>query len=413
MNINRFALNYYLMYGHMPRGQTIIEGGIREYDRDWNYIFTEDITNESQAKQKILEQLNKSIREKVKGKKVGAFLSGGLDSSTVVALASKHTDITSFSVKFDKEDFDETDKAKIVADRFSKEHHVFELTAEKIRELIPELVDVYGPFGDTSMIPTYFAFKEAKKFNLDLFLMGDGGDETLGGYNSYKHYSIISYQQLLPRFVSSLIHPFSYAFGTKANTFFEIGTLPWNQRYGRLMSRLSKEEFRLLIGEKPNRYYEEYVRDIFESNFISEAQRIDLGHYLPDDGIVKVETAAKAIGINTYSPFIEDDFIKLACKIHPKLKIQKRYGKYLLRRAMEGILPRVIIYQDKQGFGVPLKHYFKNELRDLVDKWVFDYKQDFFETEWLKSIMDKEWEKDYSKLIWSMMIFNMWYEKNK
>ncbi len=436
--INKFALNYYLMYGHTPRKQSIIENAyklepghymifdlknnkIKEYSKYWDVKIINEIKDEALAKKIILEKLDESVKKRlIADVPIGAFLSGGLDSSAVVALMSKYTkNLNTFSIKFDYDEFDESKYAEIVSKKFETKHHVVKFTAKDVKELIPKLIYHYDePFGDPSMIPTFLVSKVARQ-HVTVSLSGDGGDELFGGYNSYKHFRLLNLQKFYPRFLNKLIYGllkiFNFEFLTKIKAFFELGCLKRGLKFVRLMSYLNRVEFKKLTGENPEEYYKKYAKEFKKSDYLNEAINIDLHNYISEDILTKVDRASLANSLESRPPLLDHEIIEFACKIDPRLKLRGREGKYIFKKSLEGILPKEILYRKKMGFGVPLKHYFRGKLKELVNNYVINFdKHNYFNKKYIKDIKrninKKYWSKDYSRAIWTIMIFNMWWE---
>ncbi len=438
--IDRFALNYYFMYGYTPRERSIIKNcfkllpahylvfsldkkNIERKERYWNFEFVDEIKDETEAKKLILKQLEKSVRSRmVADVPVGAFLSGGVDSSAVVAMMSRYTkNLNTFSVKFDHDEFDESKYAKIVSEKFNTRHHEVEFSARDIRDLILKLPYHYDePFADPSMIPTFLVSGVAKKY-VTVSLSGDGGDELFGGYPSYLIYKKASWLKFVPGFLISfalfVVNGLKTDKLIKLKKFLRLGLLDGKIKYAEFRNFLYREEFKKMINENPEKYYKEYVKGNFVNrDYLTEATNIDLRNYLPENCLVKVDRASLGNGLESRPPFLDHKMAELAAKISPKLKIKGRETKYIFKKAMEGILPKEIIYRRKQGFGVPLKYYLRNELRDLVEKYVINYnKHNFYRREIIgeikKIIEMKDWPKDYSRLIWAIMMFNLWYDR--
>ncbi len=434
--INRFALNYYLMYGHTPRKQSILENTyklepghfmifdlknkkIKKYTKYWGIHLTDEIKDEKLAKKIILEKLDESVKKRlIADVPVGAFLSGGLDSSAVVALMSKYTkNLNTFSIKFDYQDFDESKYAEIVSKKFETKHHVIKFSAKDVKELLPKLVYHYDePFGDPSMIPTYLVSKVAKQ-HVTVSLSGDGGDELFGGYNSYKHFRLLNFQKYYPAFINKILYklfkPIKNHFFVKPRAFWELGTLPKKHKFARLMSYLSMDEFKQITGEDPIKYYEAYGGAYFRKNYLDNAQTIDIHTYLPDNNQTKVDRSSMANSLETRPPILDHELIEKATKFHHSLRLKGRNGKYIFKKALEGILPKKVLYRKKQGFGVPLKYYFRNELKDMVYEYVINFTEhNLFDSSFIKKIIaKKKWGRDYSRIIWSILIFNLWWQK--
>jgi asparagine synthase (glutamine-hydrolysing) len=436
--IDRFALNYYFLYGYTSRDQSIIKNvkklepahfvtfdlATRELsgpEKYWKIELTKKIRDEEQAKARILEELERGVRERmVADVPVGAFLSGGVDSSAVVAIMSKYTDnLNTFSIKFDHQDFDESHYARIVSEEFNTRHHVIQFSASDVRKLMFDLPYHYDePFADPSMIPTYLVSKVASQ-HVTVSLSGDGGDELFGGYTSYQHYKLLNIQKYYPKCFNSialkLIDAFNIQNG-KLKKFFEIGKLDRKKKFAKLLSYLYKEEFQKITGDDPEKYYDKYAESFRRDHYLHEVINIDLHNYLSEDILTKVDRASMAHGLESRPPILDSNLVDIALSIHPKLKIKGKEGKYIFKKALEDILPHKIIYRSKQGFGVPLRYYLTNELKDLVYDYVINYKEhDFVGEEMkreIKDIIDQEkWDKDYSRIIWIILMFNLWYEK--
>ena len=431
LTINEDALNYYLLFGNTPTKQSIFNKVYKlrpaEYavynlkskklttKKYWISKFKNEIKNESKAKKLLLEKLDKSVKDRLMSDvPVGAFLSGGLDSSAVVALMSKYTsNLNTFSVKFDHTEFDESEYAKLVSKQFKTKHHSVKFKGSDVSKLIPRLINHYDePFGDPSMIPTFLLSKIASQ-KVKVVLSGDGSDELLGGYKSYKHRRILNIQNFYPKSLNKVAYLLFKKLNLNRNltTFFEIGQLPNKQKFPRLMSGINAKEFKNLTGKNISKYYSKYYSKTRFSNFLDQSQNTDLNRYLPDNCLTKVDRSALAHGLEARPPFLDHEFVEFANKLSPKLRLNGNISKYILKKSFEGILPNKIIYRKKQGFGVPLKYYFKKELKPYVKKYLINYdKHNLFNTEYIKNNLDY-YIKNNPRLIWRIIIFNLWWEK--
>lgn len=435
--IDKDALNYYLLYGYAPREQAIIkdcfklpaahylifslrENKIIKKERYWDFKLTGEIRDEEEAKKLILEGLDKAVKARMFADvPVGAFLSGGVDSSAVVAMMSRYTDkLNTFSVKFDHDDFDESAYAKIISDKFKTNHHVIEFTAKDVKDLLLKLPYHYDePFGDPSMVPAFLVAKVARE-RVTVSLSGDGGDELFGGYDSYPVYRLVARQGYLPKIIRQIIlFLIERTKKIKLKKFFRIGLNPRKYWFAAFRSLLYREESDKLIAGGLEKYYEAYINgDYLKADYLSEATNIDLRNYLVDNCLAKVDRAALANSLESRPPLLDHNFIELAARISPELKIKNGETKYIFKKALEGILPPEILYRKKMGFSMPLKYYLKNELKETVDKYVLDYHgHNLFKPEMIaeiKKIMNTEvWPRDYSRLIWALLMFNLWYER--
>ncbi|HLC32410.1 MAG TPA: asparagine synthase C-terminal domain-containing protein, partial [Candidatus Nanoarchaeia archaeon] len=192
----------------------------------------------------------------------------------------------------------------------------------------------------------------------------------------------------------------------------EIGCLAQKHKYARLLSYLARDEFIALTGTAPDDLYENHATN--SENYLSQATSIDFHHYLPDDILTKVDRASLANSLESRPPLLDHLLIELAFRISPRLKIKGKTTKYIFKKAMEGIVPQEIIYRKKQGFAMPLESYLRKDLRPLVYKYVFDFdKHALFDKTFLASLEQNYslWNKDYSRLIWTLLMFNLWWEQ--
>jgi len=398
--MNNKDLNYYLMYGYLPRQKPM-----------WDINLTSEIKDEQMAKSMITLQLQhtiKSIVEKYPNKKIGILLSGGIDSSIVTAIASKYIkDLNTFSVNFEHNEFDETKYSRMVSKKFKTNHHEFVFSADEVRELLVKMKSSQKLYGGSGVVPLALACERAKEY-VDILLTGDGGDELFGGYILYQQYGLLNIQKYYPKFINKMLYPlFNPDKNYNLSTFFELGCLKHRQKYARLMTLLNGKQFKQLTNEDPEEYYDMYAKPFKKGFYLDEAMNMDLNKYLPEYSVGKIEMASSLSGMKIICPLLDPMIIKLACRIDSRLKIKDKEKKYILRKTFEGSVPKEIFSRKKRGFTFPLKRYLLDELWDLVDKYVIDYKSDLntgFITELLNK---KEWGRDYSRLIWAIMVLNM------
>lgn len=435
--IDEKSLKYYLLYGFTPKKNTILkdtfklepgsyltfclkENKILQIKKYWNLHFSEKIKSESKAIQLIRTELEAAVKKRLLSDvEVGAFLSGGIDSSIIVALASKYKKkIKTFSVKFDYNEFDESEYSQQISKLFKTQHEVIKFNYQDVSNLINKLPYYYDePLGDPSMIPMFLVSKVARK-KVTVALSGDGGDELFAGYNSYKHYKLIQLQKYYPKIINNILNKlFEYSNFKKIQTYFEIGTFKEKHKFSAIMSRLSKKNFKKYFpNDNIENYFEIYSEKFTKTNYINNATHSDLNNYISEDILLKVDRASLGNSLESRPPFLDHKLIELALSIKPNLKIKNNESKYLLKKAYEDLIPRNILYRKKKGFGVPLRYYFQKELKPIVEKYVINYsKHDYFPKklkEEIREILNKKnWEKDHSKFIWSILIFNLWYEE--
>ncbi len=424
------ALSHYLAFGHTPSEQTILKecrklepGHYLVYDlrqqriigrrRYWDVRQEATISEPEEAKRKILELMEKAVRSRlVADVPVGAFLSGGVDSSAVVAMITWYKkELNTFSVKFDKDGYDESAYGERVAKLFGTHHHIVTFSAKDIRRLLKKLAYHYDePFGDPSMVPTFLVSEVARR-HVTVSLSGDGGDELFGGYKAHQLYRSLRFQRILPRrcclVAEAMLRPLPGL--RKAKTFFEIGALPEEERYARLMSNVPQRLFVRLTGMSPRSAYRRYAR---KGSFSTLPMAIDhdLHRYLPDDILTKVDRASLAHGLESRPPLLDHHLVELAARIDPLLKLRGKEGKAIFKEAFRGVLPDDILYRKKQGFSVPLKEYLLGELRPLVEEKVLRFRgHGLLDRETLREITRCR-DSSETTLTWRILMLNHWWE---
>jgi asparagine synthase (glutamine-hydrolysing) len=436
--IDSDALNYYLLFGNTPREKTILDGvkklppafyliydlaeaKIQTIERYWDieYNINADAT-EGEITRQLVPLVEQCVRRQlVSDVPLGAFLSGGLDSSIVVAMASKYVkELNTFSIKFDRLGFDESRYAKIVADKFHTNHHEIEFSAQNVRELIPQLVFYYDdPFADPSMIPTYLVSIVARKY-VTVSLSGTGADELFGGYPRYNELPILRRLNALPRLLKTPLH------GSVAL----INALFGNDKLNKLQSFLGEKEpawqmyaklFSYMFRSKDETQEKLSQLQYLSSYFASEDDRInamnfDTHEYLPDCLLVKEDRASMAVTLEARVPLLDHELVEFSATIPSNLKMKYGRKKYILKKAFEGILPHETLHRRKQGFGVPLVHYFRDELKEMAYNEIFNFDDyEYYDKNSVKQLWEKHQRghSDYSRLFWSIMMFNLWYKK--
>jgi len=404
---------HYLIYG-------LKEKKILAYNSYWEIDFREDISDVKKAESVIRQGLRKATSLRLMADvPVGAFLSGGVDSSAVVAtIIGERKKLKTFSVKFEYKEYDESNYAKLVARHLNTDHHEIVLKPDAIREIIPELVEHYDePTGDSSAIPTYFVSKFARQY-VTVCLSGDGGDEILAGYERYRYFLVLKFLNSLPAWIRRILRwGISALLKIKPDFGFEkvrelllLGKMNDINLYEKLVEKIGSTDIEKLLKRKV--VYRDTTLQVKEKAGINAAQNYDIVHYLEGDILTKVDRAAMAVSLETRPPFLDHNFIELCLRMKLDLRQKGFTGKWILKRAFRNILPAAVIKRSKKGFGVPIKYYLKNELYDLVEKYVFNYKgHSLFDNEFLKSMSSGKSPRDTYRLYWNILMFNMWHER--
>lgn len=395
------AIDQFLTYQYVPHPNSIYqhsrklppgrfavvrESGI-EVKSYWNVDWRHETQiSEQEAASKLDELLRDSIRLRLRSDvPLGAFLSGGVDSSLIVALAQEQLDtpLNTFSIGFAENDFDETSYARQVAGWVRTNHNEFKVTPHAV-SVLDQLVWHYDePFGDSSSIPTWYLCQRTRE-QVTVALSGDGGDELFAGYDRYRAIWLSQwFNRLIPvapilgsRFVQKLPHSNRQRsfvrrlqrFGQALNEPAARQFMNWLQIFPeRMRAELYRDEFvEQLPNEDPYEFFESAWRGVGDRDVVSRASLADLVTYLPCDLMTKVDIASMAHGLECRQPFLDYRLVEFAASLPVSLKFRFGSGKRLLRRTFERLLPRQIWTRKKMGFGVPLGYWFQNELRELM-----------------------------------------------
>jgi len=436
--INKTALDYYLLFGNTPSEQSIIENikkvlpgsyiiydlssqKITEYARYWTLSFSEEPhMSESEAIGQVVERLDECIKMRlISDVPLGAFLSGGVDSSIIVSIMRKYVnDLNTFSIRFDRPGFNESQYAKIISDKFKTIHHEIEFNADTVRNLICELPYFYDePFSDPSMIPTCLVSRVAKQ-HVTVSLSGTGGDELFGGYPRYNELILLKKLNQLPASAKRML---DYSIDL-------VNLLLKSDKLNKLQSFLAPREdthiLYLKLFSYMFRHKEEEAEKLAEfdhlrkhfkyKNDVTNALNFDTNEYLPDCLLTKEDRASMAVSLEARVPFLDHRLVEFAATMPSRLKIKRGVKKYILKKAFSNVLPKRILHRKKKGFGVPLVHYFRNELKDFAHGEIFGFQEfDYYDKTFLEHLWQRHQEEraDYSRLFWSIIMFNMWYKR--
>jgi len=443
------AVEDYLTFGYVPDPKTIfssihklppgyflkIKRGDRELvpHRYWNIKFDVDFgyTEEGQ----VCEDLNLKLAAATKRRLIsdvplGAFLSGGVDSSAIVASMANISSepVTTCSISFGDPAFNEAKYAQQVADLLLTNHHVQQVDADEF-SLIDKIPGIYDePFADSSAIPTYRVCELARK-HVTVALSGDGGDEIFAGYRRYGwHMHEQRIRNLLPgslrRNVFGLagtIYPkMDWAprpFRAKSTLqaiardsldayLHSVSILP-NDLHGRLLSQAFKKK---LQGYTANEVFRGHIADCDSDDELSRIQYLDIKTYLPGDILTKVDRASMAHSLEVRIPLLDPEFASWACTLPSSLKLKRREGKYIFKKALEGSVPDNILYRDKMGFAVPLASWFRGPLRETIRNRLLGdamRESEIFDMEFVGQLLRQHnsGARDHSPPIWALLVF--------
>jgi asparagine synthase (glutamine-hydrolysing) len=436
------ALNHFFAYEYVPSPYSIIKNvkkllpghylvldkGTLSVKKYWDIIFEGSNHGKDYYLSKIPELLQDSIKKRlISDVPLGAFLSGGIDSSSIVALMSQVTDnVKTFSIGFEQESYSEADDARIVAEKFNTEHHEKILKPEELMKLLDTVVkNVDEPFGDLSIFPTYLVSKFARR-HVTVVLSGDGGDELFAGYDWYladklhKYYRLVPGQRVIfPRVLKRFKQtPKSKGFVNKAKRFTEGALMPSYLRHHRWMTSFdykARENIYSRRRELQNPF--EMVRALASNvkGNLNKMQYVDIKTYLPDDILTKVDRASMYNSLEARVPFLDHNFVEFAARIPQSLKLKGVERKYILKKAMSKYLPKGILYKGKQGFTMPMKHWLRGELKGFMNEVLSERKIreiGILNPDYVNKIIKQHLSKrrDNQRHIWAMMNFHIWYK---
>ncbi len=403
----------------------------------WDVSFAEQSTQtESSLKEKLQNIANECTHKRmISDVPLGAFLSGGVDSSGVVALMAKNskTPVTTCSIGFDEEKFNETEFAQIVADQYHTEHHEL-LVHDNVADNLEHIVSFFDePFADPSLVPTYFVSKLARE-KVTVAISGDGGDEVFAGYEKYSVDRIEN--QLRKKFPSWLRkHVFPTLAGIagtiNATAFRKAESLLTSLSVGPAMgfyisnSQINDKTWEQLVksdvkdklaGYHPSKLTIDRYAQADGTDHLSKILYTDMKTYLPGGILVKVDRMSMANSLEVRAPLLDHHVIDFSASIPSKFKIHKGEKKYILKEAFKDYLPKDILYRKKMGFSVPLASWLRNELKSICeDKLLINYSglKTIFNSDeiaklWHDHIAEK---KDNSTVLWSMLMFQLWWDK--
>ncbi len=378
------------------------------------------------------EELEETLAEAVRMRLVsdvplGVFLSGGIDSSTVVGLMARQMGepVKSFSIGFENQDFDELEYARLIANHFGTQHHE-EIVRPDAIELLPKLVWHYDePFADSSAIPTYYVSRMARE-HVTVTLSGDGGDELFGGYTRYL--SIRKYETLA-KMLGPLRKPL---FGLASAVPLPLRYRSVFRGLGRPLEQMYRDS---MVGMFPPAWLALLAPDgplsddatgsddwsVFWQRagnvpFQGQAMYVDSKTYLPEDILTKVDRASMAVSLESRVPLLDHKVVELAARIPFEHKVNGIVGKHILKEMIRPMMPEGFLSRPKMGFGVPVGDWFRDSLKDYVRDRLLSKRargRGLFDMGFVQTLIDmhQTGKADISHLLWSLLFLEEWQRR--
>ncbi len=442
------ALDAYLTFGYVPEEFCIFKGveklapahflelqnGKIETQRYWDFKYENDGAKKSETE--YVETLREKIREAVKIRLIsevplGAFLSGGVDSSTIVALMSEISPnpVKTFSIGFNEASFDELKYARVAAKHFNTEHHEFVVTPD-LAETVNELVWHFDePFADPSALPTFMVSKMARDF-VTVVLSGDGGDELFAGYTRYVTDRKRSGLEKLPAaFRKNLLKPLSESLphGAKGRNYLYNASLGAIERYVDSISHfnslgrtaLYQKNFRArLNGDfgRGEQVFRQIAGSVDSQNPVEKLLYLDSRTYLSADILTKVDRMSMATSLEARVPLLDHELIEFVGQIPADLKLKNLETKYIFRKAVRGIVPDEILDRPKKGFDMPVNEWINAGLRTEIREALSEKRtleRGYFEPKYIKTLLDEHEKKrrDHSYALWILYMLELWHRR--
>jgi asparagine synthase (glutamine-hydrolysing) len=447
--VNYEAIHHYLSFICVPAPLTAYQSirklepghwllwrdGEIKTERYWQLDFSNKIDiSEQEAGERVVDLLREAVRVRLMSEvPLGAFLSGGIDSSAVVALMAQESSepVKTFSIGFEEQDFSELHHARRVAEHVGADHHEFIVRPDAM-EILPTLVEHYGePFADSSAIPSYYVSRETRRY-VTVALNGDGGDECFAGYERYAAMNLAQrYTRLLPAGMIANVARALPEFQSRSNPFgkgkrfLSAASLSPIQRYLRWISAFDENAKLDLYSQEFRQQTAAFSTvDIIKPWFskangagiVDASLLTDTMTYLPNDLLVKMDIASMTVSLEARSPFLDHRLMEFAASLPEKLKLRRMTTKYLLKRVLKKLVPQENLSRKKMGFGVPIGHWFRGTMQPFLRETLLSEKalaRGLFNEESLRKIVNQhvEGKVNHEHRLWSLLMLELWFQR--
>jgi asparagine synthase (glutamine-hydrolysing) len=439
------ALAEYVAWGYVPDPRSIYQGiaklppahflvceqGRVRVERYWDVACAPPVKHEPEEfyVERALEILDEAVRIRLMSEvPLGAFLSGGTDSSVVVALMAKHsnTPVKTFSIGFEEQAYNELPYARAVAEHFRTEHHE-EIVRPDAAHDVPALVRQFDePFADSSMIPTYYVSRSARR-HVTVALSGDGGDELFAGYLRYVDPAHVRAALRLPLSLRrALLGPAARLLppGVRGIDRLRDFVSGEDEYYVRQMTHglstthraVFTPELAARVATDPARVAAPFLSAVRGMDVLSRRQYLDTHTYLPGDILTKVDRASMMVSLESRAPLLDHVLAEFAATIPADLRMKGMTTKYILKKVAERLMPAELVHRPKMGFGIPVTAWLRGEWAERSGDLVLGKRaraRGIFREDFLRRVMDEHraGRRDHASMIWTLMMLEMWFRE--
>lgn len=435
--INPVALQNYLTFQFVPDPETLTENihrlppghyftkplnGEMEITRYWEATFAPIQKSEDEFAKAIKDVLYDSVEKHMRSDvTVGSFLSGGVDSSIIVAIAREfNPKIKTISVGFEREGYSEIDVAKETADRLNVENISEIITAQQFMDEFPRFVwHMDDPLADPAAVPQFFLAEIARK-HVKVALSGEGADEVFGGYTIYNEPNSLKRIDSLPSGLKKGLNQLAKIMpeGMRGKSFIQRGTTPMEQRYvGNAKIFEEAEKKKLMVNYLAGHPYQNVTKPFYDRSKgydpIDRMQYIDIHTWLNGDLLLNADRTTMAASLELRTPFLDKEVFKVARELPSDIRIANGTTKYILRKAAESFVPDNVLYRKKLGFPVPIRHWLKDEMNSWVKGIIADSQTDhLINKSYVLGLLEDHCagKFDNSRKIWTVITFMVWHK---
>ena len=443
------AISHYLTYQYVPSPWSafqgiqklqpghvlVVENGQMRTEQYWKLSYEQTYKGSSdEASHELIHKLLEATKCRlISDVSLGAFLSGGIDSSVIVGLMAQlgSSSLKTFSIGFEQETYNELPFAREVAKRFGTDHQEFVVKPEP-SEIFPKLIWHYNePFADSSAIPSMY-LAEMTRQHVTVALNGDGGDENFAGYDRYLA-SVLSHRyDRLPAFLRRCIESTAWYLPEAKESKTLISRMkrfasglshsPY-QRYVLWMTHFdhqlkneicTKEFLKESGGQESTKVLVEVFEQSNAQDLLNKTLDVDVHTYLPNDLLVKVDVATMAYGLEARSPFLDHEFMEFCASLPTSMKLRGSIKKFILKKAAKDFLPPDILNRPKMGFGVPIDYWFRNELREIAHDILLSpraTKRGYFKATVVERLLNEHVKKEraWHYQLWNLLMLELWF----